>query len=59
MDSYRATLWSKVMSQKARKSGSDLEIWREAKGDEFRALFMNLIRVMSTHSNGAGGTGWI
>lgn len=47
------------MSQKARRSGSDLEIWRQAKGDEFKAHFMNLTRVISIHSNGAGGTGWI
>lgn len=47
------------MSQKARRSGSDLEIWRQAKGDEFKAHLVNLIRVISIRSNGAGGTGWI
>lgn len=52
-------LQSEAMSQKARGSGSDLEIWGWAKGDEFKAQLMNMTRVLGTHSNGARCMAWV
>ena len=58
-DFYRATLQSEAMSQKVRRSGSDLEIWGWAKGDEFKAQLMNMTRVLGIHSNGTRCMAWV